>query len=43
MVERATQLHAEAAKRCFIASSVNFPVRHAPQIVVGANIRTTPT
>ena len=34
MVEKAAQLHEEASKRCFIASSVNFPVRHEPQIVV---------
>ncbi len=27
-VERARDLHADAAGRCFIASSVNFPVRH---------------
>lgn len=34
MVERATRLHEEAAARCFIASSVNFPVRHEPRIGV---------
>jgi organic hydroperoxide reductase OsmC/OhrA len=34
MVEKAEQLHAEASARCFIASSVNFPVRHEPRIVV---------
>ena len=34
MIERAAQLHEEASKRCFIASSVNFPVRHEPQIIV---------
>lgn len=34
MVDRAQCLHADAAQRCFIASSVNFPVRHEPQIVV---------
>lgn len=28
VVERALALHSEAAARCFIASSVNFPVRH---------------
>jgi organic hydroperoxide reductase OsmC/OhrA len=28
MVEKATALHAEAHERCFIASSVNFPVKH---------------
>src|SRR3954447_4366405 len=36
MVERATQLHHEASRRCFIASSVNFPVRHEPEVLVGA-------
>ena len=34
MVQRAEQLHEDAAARCFIASSVNFPVRHQPRIVV---------
>jgi organic hydroperoxide reductase OsmC/OhrA len=34
MVERAMQLHKDASERCFIASSVSFPVRHEPQIVV---------
>ncbi|WP_199434677.1 OsmC family protein [Qaidamihabitans albus] len=34
MTERAGQLHAEASTRCFIASSVNFPVRHEPLITV---------
>ena len=28
MVEKAVALHGEAHERCFIASSVNFPVRH---------------
>ena len=28
MVEKAAALHREAHERCFIASSVNFPVRH---------------
>ena len=28
MVARARQLHAEAHALCFIAASVNFPVRH---------------
>jgi organic hydroperoxide reductase OsmC/OhrA len=32
---RAAALHAEANRLCFIASSVNFPVRHEPTIVVG--------
>jgi organic hydroperoxide reductase OsmC/OhrA len=36
MVERAAALHAEASARCFIASSVSFPVRHEPRTVVAA-------
>ena len=31
MVEKAQSLHGEASKLCFIASSVNFPVRHEPR------------
>ncbi len=31
-VERARALHADASTRCFIASSVNFPVRHEPVV-----------
>jgi organic hydroperoxide reductase OsmC/OhrA len=34
MVERATALHEDANKVCFIANSVNFPVRHEPVILV---------
>lgn len=34
MAERASALHSEASERCFIASSVNFPVRHEPQVQV---------
>lgn len=34
--ELARTLHAEASRLCFIASSVNFPVRHEPEIVVSA-------
>lgn len=30
----ARSIHAEASANCFIASSVNFPVRHEPRIVV---------
>ncbi|MBP6573595.1 MAG: OsmC family protein [Flavobacteriales bacterium] len=30
MIEKAQSLHVEASKLCFIASSVNFPVRHEP-------------
>lgn len=29
-LERATALHAEAQAKCFIANSVNFPIRHEP-------------
>ncbi|MFV0433765.1 MAG: OsmC family protein [Leucobacter sp.] len=34
MVEAARAAHAEAREHCFIANSVNFPVRHEPQILV---------
>jgi organic hydroperoxide reductase OsmC/OhrA len=34
MVEAATAAHAQAHEWCFIANSVNFPVRHEPTIVV---------
>jgi len=30
----ATELHEKAQSFCFIASSVNFPVRHAPVVIV---------
>jgi organic hydroperoxide reductase OsmC/OhrA len=33
MVEKATLLHQEAHERCFIASSVNFPVRNEPVVL----------
>ena len=32
MVERARELHGEAAELCFIAASVSFPVRHEPVV-----------
>jgi organic hydroperoxide reductase OsmC/OhrA len=35
-VERAGALHDEAHRNCFIANSVNFPVRLEPEIVVAA-------
>jgi len=43
-VDRAHALHAEAHARCFIANSVNFPVRHEPVIRVtqGTTQGTTP-
>jgi len=34
MVETATRLHEVAHRNCFIANSVNFPVRHQPTITV---------
>lgn len=34
MRKQAGQLHEQAAERCFIASSVNFPVRHEPEVEV---------
>ena len=34
MVERAQELHAEAASRCFVAASMNFPVLHEPRVEV---------
>lgn len=34
MVEKAMALHAEANRACFIANSVNFPVRHEPAVTV---------
>jgi organic hydroperoxide reductase OsmC/OhrA len=34
MVERAQELHHDAAAACFIAASVNFQVRHEPRAVV---------
>jgi organic hydroperoxide reductase OsmC/OhrA len=32
MTEAAAKLHEEASRKCFIASSVNFPVRHEPTV-----------
>ena len=34
MVETATRLHADAHRACFIANSVNFPIRHEPTVAV---------
>jgi organic hydroperoxide reductase OsmC/OhrA len=34
MTEAALRLHADASARCFIAASVNFPVRHEPEVTV---------
>jgi organic hydroperoxide reductase OsmC/OhrA len=36
MVEAAGRLHAEAARKCFIAASVAFPVEHEPTTAVRA-------
>jgi organic hydroperoxide reductase OsmC/OhrA len=33
-VERATAMHEQAHRTCFIASSVNFTVRHEPEILI---------
>lgn len=33
-LELALKLHAEASQKCFIARSVNFPVRHEPTVTV---------
>ncbi|WP_198602161.1 OsmC family protein [Rhodococcus opacus] len=35
MAARAEQLHTRAHEKCFIARSVNFPVRHRPAVRVG--------
>ena len=37
MVEAARAAHAEAREHCFIANSVNFPVRHEPEIRVAGS------
>lgn len=34
MVQRAREAHEPAHENCFIASSVNFPVRHEPTILI---------
>lgn len=34
MADRALAAHGDAARYCFIANSVNFPVRHEPTILV---------
>ena len=36
MIEKANELHEKANKLCFIASSCNFPVHHAPVIQAAA-------
>lgn len=37
LIPRAMELHRQAAKKCFIANSCNFPVRHEPKCRVGNN------
>ena len=37
MTGKARELHEEASAKCFIASSVNFPVRHEPSTAVAAS------
>lgn len=37
MVDAALAAHAQANEWCFIANSVNFPVRHEPTVVVGGD------
>jgi organic hydroperoxide reductase OsmC/OhrA len=32
-IELANSLHAEANKMCFIANSLNFPVKHEPSVL----------
>ncbi|MBV8326157.1 OsmC family protein [Chryseobacterium sp.] len=34
MVEKAKELHHKASEYCFIANSVNFPVKHEPILIV---------
>lgn len=36
MIDTATSLHKSAHEKCFIANSVNFPVRHEPVVVAGS-------
>jgi organic hydroperoxide reductase OsmC/OhrA len=36
MAEKAQHLHEEASEKCFIAGSVNFPVRHDPSATVAS-------
>ena len=36
MAGQAEKLHEEASEKCFIASSVNFPVRHEPSVTAAS-------
>jgi organic hydroperoxide reductase OsmC/OhrA len=38
MIEAAMRLHQEAHAKCFIANSVNFPVRYEPAVTVADNL-----
>jgi organic hydroperoxide reductase OsmC/OhrA len=38
----AVELHEEAGARCFIASSVNFPVRHEPTVTAASSRPSVP-
>jgi organic hydroperoxide reductase OsmC/OhrA len=42
MIDLATELHKEAHAKCFIANSVNFPVRHEPVVCFGGWASATP-
>jgi organic hydroperoxide reductase OsmC/OhrA len=35
MIDKANEIHKKANELCFIANSVNFPVRHNPSVKVG--------
>ncbi len=37
MTDSARELHEEASAKCFIASSVNFPVRHDPEVTAAGD------
>jgi organic hydroperoxide reductase OsmC/OhrA len=41
MQETAAALHERAHRACFISASVNFPVRHEPQIAVASTADRT--
>jgi organic hydroperoxide reductase OsmC/OhrA len=36
MASQASSLHAQAGEKCFIAGSVNFPVRHEPSVTAAS-------
>jgi organic hydroperoxide reductase OsmC/OhrA len=40
--ELARRLHHEASEKCFIAASVNFPVHHEPEILLGSAVQAVP-